>query len=298
MVGAPRRVMGSVAKARLQLHFCVFLWGFTSILGKLITLPAFALVWWRMLFVVVALLLWPPVRRGLTCLTPRLVCAYACIGVVVALHWVTFYGAIKLANASIAVTCIALVPVFLAFVEPLAQRRSFDPRELLVGAAAVPGVAMVVGAVPSGMRLGICVGIVSALLVAVFGAYNKRFIGGADPLTITCIELGSGTLLLSLLAPFWPHSKSFLAIPGLRDALLLVILAMGCTLLPFALSLAALRHLSAYSTQLIVNLEPVYAILLAMLLLGEQHELGRGFYAGVAIILTVALAHPVMRRFT
>jgi drug/metabolite transporter (DMT)-like permease len=298
MVGPPGRVMGSVAKARLQLHFCVFLWGFTPILGKLITLPAFALVWWRMLLVVVALLLFPRVRRGLTCLTPRLVLAYGCIGVVVALHWVTFYGAIKLANASIAATCIALAPVFLAFVEPLAQRRRFDPRELFVGAAAVPGVAMVVGAVPSGMRLGIGVGVVSALLVAVVGAYNKRFIGEADPLTITCIELGSGTLLLSLLAPLWPHSKSFLAVPGFRDALLLVILATACTLLPFTLLLAALRHLSAYSTQLIVNLEPVYAILLAILLLGEQHGLGRGFYAGVAIILTVALAHPVMRGFT
>src|SRR5690242_12764861 len=104
-------------KALLQIHFCVLLWGVTAILGKLISLPALPLVWWRMLFVVVALMLLPRVWRGLRALTARLLLAYAGVGALVALHWLTFYGAIKLANASVAATCIALAPAFTSLVE-------------------------------------------------------------------------------------------------------------------------------------------------------------------------------------
>jgi drug/metabolite transporter (DMT)-like permease len=284
--------MRPVVKAQLQIQACVVLWGFTSILGKLITLPALALVWWRMLLVVVALLLSPRVWRGLLGMRGRLVLAYAGIGVLVTLHWLAFYGSIKLANASVAATCLALGPIFLALMEPLIVRRPFDPLELLFGIAVVPGVGLVVGGIPAAMRVGVLVGALSALLAALFNALNKRLIQGADPLTVTCLELGTGTLLLSLLVslPLCVAGLS-IRIPDAHDALLLVILAMGCTLLPFTLSLVALRHLTAYSAQLAVNLEPVYAIVLAVLLLGEQHELGASFYAGVAIILGVSYAH-------
>ncbi|WP_199093684.1 DMT family transporter, partial [Bosea sp. ASV33] len=144
--------------ARWQIHFCVLLWGFTAILGKLITLPALPLVWWRMLMVTAALLLIPHVWRGLKAMPARLRWAYAGIGVLVSLHWLTFYAAIKLANASVGATCIALGPVFLSLVEPWIAKRKFDPRELLIGVAVVPGVAMVAGGVPVDMRAGIAVG--------------------------------------------------------------------------------------------------------------------------------------------
>ncbi|MFC4764608.1 DMT family transporter [Dyella koreensis] len=288
--------MQAVTKARLQIHFCVLLWGFTAILGKLITLPALPLVWWRMLLVALSLLLVPKVWRELKAMSARLRWAYAGIGALVSLHWLTFYAAIKLANASVAATCIALGPVFLALVEPWIARRKFDPRELLIGIAVVPGVAMVVGGVPSDMHLGIVVGTVSALLVALFGSLNKRFVEHADPLTVTCIELGTGTLFLTLLAPLLPHVGPAFVIPSLHDASLLVLLSFGCTLLPFALALVALRHMSAFGTQMVTNLEPVYAIVLAILMLGEQHELNGRFYIGVAIILAAVFMHPLLHR--
>jgi drug/metabolite transporter (DMT)-like permease len=288
--------MQATRRARLQIHFCVLLWGFTAILGKLITLPALPLVWWRMLLVTAALLLMPRVWRGLRAMPPRLRWAYAGIGVLVSLHWLTFYAAIKLANASVGATCIALGPVFLAFVEPWIARRRFDPRELLVGVAVVPGVALVVGGVPHGMRLGIAVGVLSALFVALFGALNKRLVEHGDPLTVTCIELGTGAAFLTVLAPLLPHVGAAFVLPDAHDALLLLALAFGCTLLPFALALVALRHLSAFGTQMVTNLEPVYAIVLAMLLLGEQRQLDGGFYAGVAVILAAVFAHPLLGR--
>lgn len=290
--------MGATRTAHWQIHACVFLWGFTAILGKLISLPALALVWWRMLLVSVALLLAPRVWRGLRALPPRLLRAYAGIGVLVALHWLTFYGSIKLANASVAVTCIALAPVFLAIVEPWIAGRKLDWRELLLGLAVVPGVAMVVGGVPRGMHAGIAVGVLSALLVAVFGAWNKRLVEHADPLTVTFVELGAGTAFLGVVAVAMAPLASgpVMPVPGLRDAGLLLVLAMACTLLPFALSLVALRQLSAFQAQLAVNLEPVYAIVLAVLLLDEQRELTTTFYAGVAVVLAAVFAKPVWQQ--
>ena len=288
--------MQAASKARLQIHFCVLLWGFTAILGKLITLPALPLVWWRMLLVMAALLLMPKVWRGLRAMPVRLLLAYAGIGVLVSLHWLTFYASIKLSNASVGATCIALGPVFLAFVEPWIARRRFDPRELVIGAAVVPGVMMVVGGVPHDMRLGIAVGVLSALFVALFGALNKRLVEHGDPLTVTCIELGTGALFLTALAPLLPHTGPAFTLPNLHDALLLLVLSFGCTLLPFTLALVALRHMSAFGTQMVTNLEPVYAIVLAILLLGEQRQLDHWFYAGVVVILAAVFAHPLLNR--
>jgi drug/metabolite transporter (DMT)-like permease len=287
--------MSPVTRARWQLHFCVLLWGFTAILGKLITLSALQLVWWRMLIVTLALLLLPKVWRELRTMPPRRIAAYAGIGVLVALHWLTFYSAVKLANASVAATCIALAPVFLSLIEPVVVGRKFEPRELLLGVAVVPGVALVVGGVPADMRLGIAVGVLSAVFCAAFGAFNKRMAERSSPLTITCLELGAGTLFLTGVTAFW-HAEGSFTVPGLHDTVLLLILALVCTLLPFALAMAVLRQLSAYTVQLATNLEPVYAIVLAVILLGEQHQLDAWFYAGVVIILGAVFAHPLLTR--
>jgi drug/metabolite transporter (DMT)-like permease len=191
--------------------------------------------------------------------------------------------------------------VFLALVEPWLARKPFDTRELLIGIAVLPGVALVVGGVPDGMRVGIAVGALSALLVALFGSLNKRLVEHGDPLAVTGIELGAGALALTLLSPAMPwlfpsQAGELLALPSARDAWLLLLLALACTLLPFALSLVALRHMSAFSAQLAINLEPVYAIGLAMLLLNEQRELTPQFYLGVGIVLAAVLAHPLLVR--
>ena len=286
-------------KAFLQIHFCVLLWGFTAILGKLITLPALPLLRWRMLIVVSAMAHVPRVWRGVREMPRRLMFAYAGIGVLVSLHWLTFYGSIKLSNASVGATCIALATVFTALIEPWLARRRFSKRELALGIAVLPGGALVVGGVPSSMRLGIAVGTLSALLVALFGSLNKRLVEHGDPLTVTALELGAGTLVMTALAPLMPllfpaFAGKLFVLPGLHDALYLLGLSLACTLLPFTLSLVALRHMSAFAAQLAVNLEPVYAIMLAIVLLGEQRELTPRFYLGVAIILAAVLLYPLI----
>ena len=129
--------MPPARKALLQIHLCVVIWGFTAILGKLITLPAFALVWWRMSLVVLALAFVPAFWRGVRRMSLRTIGIFAGIGVVVALHWVTFYGAIKLANASVAATCMGVAPIIMSVVEPWITKKRFDPRELVIGVAAI-----------------------------------------------------------------------------------------------------------------------------------------------------------------
>ena len=293
--------MKPTTTATLQIHICVVLWGFTAILGKLISLAALPLVWWRMVIVVAALALVPSVLRSLRALPARLWLAYAGVGALVALHWLTFYGAIKLANASVAATCIALAAPFTALVEPWLTRTRFSVRELLLGLAVLPGVALVVGGVPAGMRDGIVIGAISALLVAVFGSLNKRLAQRGEALTATALELGAGVVVLSALAPLLPAVFPELAGPLLewptpRDSVLLLTLAFACTLLPFSLSFVALRHISAFSAQLAINLEPVYTIVLAAVLLGEQRELTAQFYFGVAIILAGVSLQPLVGR--
>jgi drug/metabolite transporter (DMT)-like permease len=283
-------------KALLQIHFCVVIWGFTAILGKLISLPALALVWWRMLLVVAAVALVPAFWRGVRKLTLRTTGIFAAIGVVVALHWLTFYGSIKLSNASVAATCMGVAPIFMSIIEPWVTGRRFEKLELIIGIAAVPGVALVVGGTPQGMRLGVAAGVLSAFLAALFGSLNKRYVTHGDPLAVTGLELAAGTIFMTLVALVVYSPGAAVPMPDGRDAVLLLVLAIACTLLPFALSLLALRHVSAFSSQLAVSLEPVYAVLLAIVLLGEQRELEVTFYLGLAIILITVFGHAAVQR--
>ena len=286
--------MSPQRRALLELHVCVVLWGFTAVLGRLITLSATQLVWWRMLLVTLALACFPRLWRALRRMSPREVTVYAGIGCVIAVHWLCFYGSVKLANASVAATTMALAPVVVALVEPWLTAARFERHNLLLGIAVIPGVALVVGGLPGEMHLGFWVGVASAALAALFNLLNKRHLGSQDTLAVTGIELGAGFLLLTLLSAFGALDAGgdpAFVLPSIADGAWLLVLAVFCTLIPFVVSLGTLRHLSAFTTQLAVNLEPVYAILLAVIFLGEARELGLSFFIGVLIVLLAVLGH-------
>lgn len=288
--------MSPTQKAHWQLHFCVLLWGFTPILGAAISLPAPQLVWWRMGLVTLLLLAFPGVARGIVALPRRLFFIYAGIGVIVALHWLAFYGAIKLANASIAATCLGAATAFTAVIEPLVTGRKFVVRDLWLGFAVIPGVALVAGGLTSGQVAGFLVGVLAALGATLFTSFNKRYIDGADPKVVTALELGAGTLFMTLALPMLPHEGTIYLLPAARDAWLMVVFVVFCTALPFTLSLVALRHLSAFVAQMAVNLEPIYAVALAAVLLGETKELTTQFYLGVAILFMAVFLPPLVTR--
>lgn len=292
----------SQTRSYLELHIAVFLWGFTAILGDLIQLSALALVWWRVLLTaisVVFLLSKGASRNGsnFNHMTRRIFLQFSLVGVLTALHWLTFYGAIKLANASITLVCMATCAFFTSLIEPVLLRKKWNWTEMLVGFLIVPGMALIVQNVEVKMHLGILVGLVSSLLAAVFSTLNKKWIDNAAPLPITFVEMTSAWVFLSAALPFFFHSEpTAVLLPSAKDFLLLLVLALACTTLTWVLALRAMKHLTAFASNLTVNLEPVYGIFLAWIILGEQKELSAGFYWGVALIMLVVLSYPFLKK--
>lgn len=285
-------------KAFWQLQFCVFLWGFTAILGRLIALPATALVIWRMVLATGILLVVPRVWRGLRRLERHSLKHHAVAGCVIGLHWLAFYGSIKLSNASVAVACLALGSVFAAVLEPMVTGRAHDRGEFILGLFAIPGVLLLVGGVPLEMRSGIAAGIAAAALSALFGSLNKRHLDPKDdPAAVTAIQIGMGTVFIALVGVIAFGTETAFATPSRADLAWLLVLVIACTLLPFMLWLRALQHVSVFTTQLSLNLEPVYAIVLAAALFREYTELDLSFYLGVAVIISTVLWQPkILRR--
>ncbi len=285
-------------KAYIELHIAVFLFGFTAILGDLITLSATVLVWWRVLITCISLFFLLRFGKRMTKLSGKMIAILFGIGVLVALHWVTFFGAIKYSNASIALIALATASFFTAFMEPLMLKKPISKVEIILGVAIIPGMALVVKNIDLSMYMGIYLGLISSILAVTFSILNKKYINDADPMTITFIELGSAWLFLSVCLPFlfWFSEKPVLFWPTNSDLFYLLILALACTTLAYILSLRALKHLTAFATNLTINLEPVYGILLAWLILQENEELNDGFYVGCGLIVLVVFAYPFLKR--
>jgi len=290
--------MDEKLRAYLYLHFCVFLWGFTAVLGKLISLQALPLVWWRVLLCC-ATLWWLLPRAQLRGLSRRVFWQMLGIGALVGLHWICFYGAIKLSNASIAVATMAVTSFFSALLEPLLLRKRVQWYELALGILILPGMALVVGNIELEMLAGFAVAVLAALLAALFSVLNKRLIDTASPpaLVMSFVELFGGLVLCSLVLPFALAWSPELRIePQGMDWAWMLILAWVCTLLPYYLTLLAMRYITAFATNLTINLEPVYGVVLAGLFFQEHKDLSPGFYLGVAIVLLAVFSHPFLTK--
>jgi len=276
----------------------VVLFGFTAILGYLIDISALPIVWWRLLITSLSLIFvvnWIRLKKELGM---RQIFIYSGIGVIVGLHWVTFYGSIKLSNASVTLVCMATTSFFTAVLEPRIIGRAFDRVELLLGLFIIPGMAFIVSDLDSSMIWGVPVGLTSALLASLFSIWNKKYIGDGGVLRITFIELTAAFLFLSVLLPFfWEGAGWDYIRPTLMDAVYLLILGLLCTTLAFSLVLEALKQVSAYVSALTINLEPVYGIFLAYLLLSDHEDVSGSFYLGACIILTAVLGYPLLQRY-
>ena len=286
-------------KGYLQMHIAVFLFGFTAILGDLINLPALTLVWWRVFITTFSLLFLVNALKLFRNIPTKTLLQFMGVGALVGLHWLCFYGSIKMANASVALVCFAMASFFTALVEPLILKTKLNPYELGLGLIIVPGMALVVSDLDVQMINGVIVGMISSLLIAFFSVLNKKYIKFADEMSITFLELGSAWLFLSLLLPFFlwqeEHSIRFFP-PSTLDWAYMLALALLCTTLPYILSLKALHHISAFAANLTFNLEPVYGIVLAWLILNDHEEMSPRFYGGVVIILVTIFSYPVIKR--
>ena len=286
-----------VRRSWLELHLAVLLWGFTAILGKVIALPAISIVWWRVLLTSLGLLLLVKIGRIFKSMDRKHLLIFSGIGVLVALHWLCFYGSIKLANASIALVCMATASFFTSLLEPWLLGYKARLHELVLGVLIIPGMVFVFQGVDMAYYEGIVVGLLAAFLAALFGTLNKKYLARHAPIHITYIEIVSSTLFLSILLILSGSLGEFPAMkPGSMDIFYLLLLAFACTILPFTISLRALRHISAFGSALTINLEPVYGIILAWLILKEHHELNTSFYLGVVVIISTIFINPFVHR--
>lgn len=283
-------------RAYIQLHIAVVLFGFTGVLGRLISLDAVPLVWWRVLLTTVSIFVLFAARGLLRGLSRRHIAKYLAIGILVALHWITFFWSIKLSNVSIALVAFATQSFFTAICEPLITRSPFHRYELAIGFLVIPAMWLIVNEVDLSMQMGLYVGIVSAFLMATFTSMTKNLIHTATPVQITFFQIGGAWLFISLLLPFIPDlSLSDLALKGM-DIAYLLILALACTTLAYVLSMYSLKYINAFTANLAVNLEPIYGILLATAIFAEHQQLTPGFYVGAALMISTIFIHAFVRK--
>ncbi len=283
-------------KAFLQLHIAILFAGFTAILGKLIVLNEGMLVLYRMLLSALVLFIILVIRKELVKVPPKKLLQIFGVGIIVALHWVTFYGSIKYSNVSVSVTCLSAIGFFTSFFEPLIMKRRVDIAEVALGLLAIVGIYLIFNFYPE-YKTGIIFGIISAMFASIFPILNKELLKNFSAKTITLYEMTGGFLSLCIIVPaylqFFPAAYFF---PTFSDWMWLLVLAIVCTVISFILQLNALKVLSPFTSNLTYNLEPVYSIILAFILFNENKFLGKGFYLGLMFIL-LAVTLQMMREW-
>ncbi|MEO5681551.1 MAG: EamA family transporter [Chitinophagaceae bacterium] len=280
-------------KAFIQLHIAVFLAGFTGILGRLITLNEGLIVWWRLLISAATMWILFLARKRIQKISRSDMIAIAGIGFIAALHWVSFYGAIKYANVSVALVCFSSVGFFTALFEPLIVKTKFKPVELLLGIFVMAGIYIIFH-FDTRYKTGIITALVSAMLGAVFPVFNRQLMQRMNAETLMTYELTGGFLALSLLIPFYlRYFPPDHIIPAFSDWLWLLFLSWVCSVWAFQLSANALKEISAFTVNLTYNLEPVYGIILAFAIYHENQQLDNSFYIGLLFILVAVTLQTV-----
>ena len=282
-------------RSYLLLHFIVFIWGFTAILGKLISIDALPLVWYRMGLASFIIYAYMRFNKLSLKVSKKTFIMLLMAGIIIALHWVTFFMAIKVSNVSIALATMSTGALFTALLEPIWYGRKLILYELLFGLLVIMGLLLIYS-VNTEFSFGILLALVSALLGAVFTLINGQLIKVHKPATISFYELSTGavfmTVLLGLQGEF---SQEFFILSG-TDWMYLLVLASICTAFAFIASVKVMRFVSPYTVMLTVNMEPVYGILMAFFIFGESEKMNIYFYLGALVILATVITNGILKN--
>lgn len=275
-------------KAFWQLHISVMLAGFTGLFGKLITLNEVDIVWYRMLFTSLILM----VFTGLPRVGWKKFLQIAGCGALLGLHWMLFYSSIKASNVSIGVVCFALVGFFTAIFEPIVFHRKVSWAELLLSLITVAGL-LCIFSFDARYRYGIAIGVVSSAVCALYAIFNKKVSVGVRSRTMLMYQMSGGIVGASLIIPLYlmvfPSQQPVVVIPEGSNLWWMLCHALFCTIGMYLLQIQALKQLSAFTVNLTYNLEPCYTILLAFLFFGEARELNLSFYVGISLVILSVL---------
>lgn len=284
-------------KNYLHLHFIVFIWGFTAVLGKLITVDALPLVWYRMLMASGLIFLYIAYKKFRLKVPTKTLIIMIIAGVVITLHWITFFKAIKVSNVSVALATMSTGAFFTALLEPIWYGRKIVWYEILFGVIVMLGLYLIFN-VESTYVEGIVLALVSALLSATFSLINGKLIQKERPSVISIYEMVSGVLFLSIYLYFsGSFTQEFFQLSS-NDWIYIFILASICTAYAFIASVKVMKFITPYTVMLTINLEPVYGILLAFIILGESEKMDPMFYIGALVIISTVIANGILKNWT
>jgi len=289
-----------LVKDYLQLHFIVLLWGFTAILGKLITIPAVELVFYRTLLAAFFLWMLLFLRRRQFTIGRQEILKTTATGLLIAAHWILFFVSARIATVSICLVGMSTVALWTSILEPIMTGKAFKWYEVVLGLVVIIGLYIIFH-FEFDHALGLLLAVVSAILAAVFTILNAGFTRKHNPYMITFYEMFGACVGTALFFPVYSNYLSESGVlrltPTALDWLFLLILALACTVYAYSVSVELMKRISAFMMNLTINLEPVYGIILAVIIFGDQERMTSGFYLGAAMILVCVLAYPLLNKF-
>ncbi|HPE40786.1 MAG TPA: DMT family transporter [Bacteroidales bacterium] len=278
-----------------HLHLIVLIFGFTGILGKLITFSAEYLVFYRLLFTLPFLFLFIKWREQSIRVSRRDLIQFLLVGIIVGFHWITFFHSIKVSNVSIALSCLACATLFVGILEPIFHNQKPHWIEIVLGIGVLVTLSLMLGFEISYVK-GAIFGVLSAFLAATFNVINKKFSNTKSSLTLTFYELIGAFIPVLGIIFLTPKGNAAFPIPMNMDLVWLLLLASVCTAYPFAAIVNIMKSLSAFTVTLAINFEPIYAIILAFFIFGDSEKMSTPFYIGVAIVMLIVFLYPSIKR--
>lgn len=278
-----------------QLHFIILLWGFTPVLGKLISLSALDLVFWRLILSIISLAVFIFYKKVKFNLSIIEFLEILFMGLIVGAHWYFFYHAIKVSNVSIAMAGFSTITLFAAIIQPIIMKKKFFWGDALYGIIILIGLAIILS-FEGGAVLGVFYGILAALTGAFFGVYNGKLIEKHNSLYITIIEFVGALLFITVIILFQGNGNFELQLVSKSDWIWLLILSLICTTLAFTLSVEIMKVFSPFTVIITNNLEPIYGVFFSVLLFGESEIMSSKFYLGAVIILVCVFSYPFLKK--
>lgn len=283
----------------LRLHFIVILFGFTGILGKLITIPAVEMVFYRTLFAAAGMALFLLLTGRSFRVSRGDLTTLLFTGVIVGFHWLTFFLSGRIANVSVSLVGFATASFWTALLEPMFNRTRHNWFEVLLGLLVIGGLLIIFGS-DFGYSAGLWVGILSGLTCAIFALINARLVKRVDPYAITFYEMISATAFIVLFFPLyqsqWAEGHQLRLSLTPSDWLWILVLAWLCTVYAYSAAVELFKRISVFLFQLTLNLEPVYGILMALLVFGEAERMSSNFYLGAFVIFCAVLIYPLIKN--
>lgn len=283
-------------KNYLHLHLLVFIAGFTAILGELITITAIPLVWYRMIMAAFLMFIYIKIAKVNISIRPKSVLKLSIAGIIIAAHWITFFGAIDQANISIALAMFSTGAFFASLIEPIVYKRKIIWYEILFGLIVITGVIIITQSEIKYLT-GIILGISSAFLSSLFAVLNGSFLKQHTATVISFYEFLSGVIFISLYLLFTNEgfNLKFFNL-STSDFFYLLILASVCTAYAFIASVHVMKLISPYTVVLTYNLEPIYGILIALILFPESEKMSTSFYYGALLIIATVVLNGILKN--